>query len=94
MNTVCDARTNLRHIQHTVEVRSYMRYKVVAVDINGGKDQTSHEHNQAKRQAAQAIEGRLFGPQRQDQLILILENTTEILILQMGTEKHFQAASI
>ena len=71
-----------------------MRYKVVAVDINGGKDQTSHEHNQAKRQAAQAIEGRLFGPQRQDQLILILENTTEILILQMGTEKHFQAASI
>lgn len=52
-----------------------MRYKVVAVDINGGQDQTGHEHNQAERQAAQPVEGRLFGPQWQDQLVLILENT-------------------
>lgn len=52
-----------------------MRYKVVAVDINGGQDQTGHEHNQAKCQAAKAIEGRLFGPQRQNQLLLVLENT-------------------
>ncbi len=71
-----------------------MRYKVVTVHINGGKDQTGHEHNQAKRQAAQAIEGRLFGSQRQNQLLFILENThththtNDELILQMDTEKH------
>lgn len=53
---------------------SYMRYKVVAVDIYGGEDQTGHEDNQAKCQAAQAVEGRLLGSQRQDQLVLILEN--------------------
>lgn len=52
-----------------------MRYKVVAVDIYRGKDQSGHEYNQAKRQAAQPVEGRLLGPQRQDQLLLILEKT-------------------
>lgn len=52
-----------------------MRYEVVAVDIDGGEDQTGHEDNQAKRQAAKAVKGRLFGPERQDQLIFILENT-------------------
>lgn len=52
-----------------------MRYKVVAVDINGGQDQTSHEHNQAESQAAKAIERRLFGSQWQNQLLLSLEHT-------------------
>lgn len=52
-----------------------MRYEVVAVDIDGGKDQTGHEDNQAKRQAAQAVEWRLLGPERKDQLILILVQT-------------------
>lgn len=41
----------------------YMRYKVVAVDIDRGQDQTGHEDNQAKCQAAQAVEWRLSGPQ-------------------------------
>lgn len=52
-----------------------MRYKVVAVDVNGGQDQTGHEHNQTKCQAAQAVERRLFGSQWQNQLLLILEHT-------------------
>lgn len=52
-----------------------MRYEVVAVDIDRGKDQTGHEDDQAKCQAAQAIEWRLPGPQRQDQLLLILVQT-------------------
>lgn len=73
-----------------------MRYKVVAVDIDGGKDQTGHKHNQTKCQAAQAVEKRFLGPQRQDQLLLILENTetTHKLILQKGKDKDFQAASV
>ena len=57
------------------QIKSYMRYEVVAVDINRGEDQTGHEHNQAKCQAAQAVEQRLPGTQRQDQLFFILENT-------------------
>ena len=68
-----------------------MRYEVVAVDVNGGQDQAGHEHHQAKGQAAQAIERRLFGPQRQDQLLFVLGNThthakQTICILQTGTE--------
>lgn len=50
-----------------------MRYKVVAIHIDGGQDQTGHEDHQAERQAAKPVEGRLFGAQRQHQLILILE---------------------
>lgn len=49
-----------------------MTYEVVAVHINGGQDQTGHEHNQAKGQAAQAVERRLPGPQGQNQFLLIL----------------------
>lgn len=69
---------------------SYVRYKIVAVDIYGGKDQTGHEYNQAKRQAAQAVEGRLLGPQRQDQFLLILKKSTyraQALILQKKKKK-------
>lgn len=53
-----------------------MRYEVVAVHINGGQDQAGHEHDQAKGQAAQAVERRLPGPQGQNQLLLILGKKT------------------
>lgn len=52
---------------------SYVRDEVVAVHVNGGQDQAGHEHNQAKGQAAKAVERRLPGPQGQNQLLLILE---------------------
>ena len=55
-----------------------MRYKVVAVDIDGGQDQTSHEDYQAEGQAAQTIKGRLLGAQRQNQLVLILQKTHRV----------------
>lgn len=54
---------------------SYMRYEVVAVQINGSQDQTGSEHNQAKGQTAQAIERRLPGSQGQNQFLLILGKT-------------------
>lgn len=72
--------------------RSYMRYEVVAVDINGGQDQTGHEHHQAKRQAAQAIQGRLFGPQ--DQLVvIILEKDTHNKDLNTSNDHRRQLQS-
>lgn len=70
-----------------------MRYKVITVDVNGGQDQTGHEHHQAKRQTAEAVEGRLFGPQRQNQFVLILDGQKKptqihMLILQTDTERQ------
>lgn len=53
-----------------------MRYKVVTVDIDGGQNQTSHEDYQTKCQAAQSVEGRLLGPEWQDQLFLVLTKHT------------------
>lgn len=57
-----------------------MTYEVVAVHINGGQDQTGHEHNQAEGQAAQAVERRLPGPQGQNQFLLILGRRKQTLM--------------
>lgn len=59
---------------------SYMRYEVEAVHVDGSKDQTGHEDHQAERQAAQAVEGGLLGPQWQDELILILGNQHKLIL--------------
>lgn len=51
-----------------------MGNEVETVDIDGGQDQTRHEDNQCEGQAAEAIEGRFFRTQRQDQPLLILQS--------------------
>lgn len=73
---------------------SYMRYKVVSVDIDGSQDKTSHENYQAKRQAAEAVEGRLLRPQRQDQLIFILRTHihTSLYCQRKAFPGHFNQA--
>lgn len=48
-----------------------MGNEIVAVDVDGGQNQTSHEDHQAEGQAAQPIQRRLFGAQRQNQLLLL-----------------------
>lgn len=74
-----------------------MWYKVITVDVNGGQNQAGHEHHQAKRQTAEAVEGGLFGPQRQNQFFLILDGKRtqiQILILETDTERQTVVAQI
>lgn len=61
-------------VQHPAAEQVLLRdmgYEVVAVDIDGCQNQTSHEDHQPEGQATQSIQRRPFGSQRQNQLLLL-----------------------
>ncbi len=50
--------------------RTDLRYKVVAIDVDGGQHQSGHEDHQAKGEAAEASWKWLLGSDGKNQLLL------------------------